>query len=186
MKEIRLHGIGGMGTVKAGELLVRATVQEGRYGNSMPFFGFERQGAPVTSFVRLDSKPIRPKNKVYHPDCVLVLDPSLLVSANPFEGLNEGAFFILNTPAKDLSGVIQGGRVKTAAYLDATSIALEVLGRAIPNTIMLGAFARATGWVDKDILEEQVVAFFGEKNREAYRKGYELATVVKIGQEATA
>lgn len=43
MKEIRLHGIGGLGTVKAGEMLVHAAVASGKYGNSIPFFGFERQ-----------------------------------------------------------------------------------------------------------------------------------------------
>ena len=53
MKEIRLHGSGGLGTVKAGEMLVHAAVASGKYGNSIPFFGFERQGAPVTSYVRL-------------------------------------------------------------------------------------------------------------------------------------
>ena len=56
MKEIRLHGIGGLGTVKAGEMLVHAAVASGKFGNSIPFFGFERQGAPVTSYVRLAMK----------------------------------------------------------------------------------------------------------------------------------
>ena len=79
MKEIRLHGIGGLGTVKAGEMLVHAAVASGKYGNSIPFFGFERQGAPVTSYVRLGDEKIRPKNQVYHPNCTLVLDPSLLI-----------------------------------------------------------------------------------------------------------
>lgn len=37
MKEIRLHGIGGLGTVKAGEMLVHAAVASGKYGNSIPF-----------------------------------------------------------------------------------------------------------------------------------------------------
>ena len=43
MKEIRLHGIGGLGTVKAGEMLVHAAVASGKFGNSIPFFGFERR-----------------------------------------------------------------------------------------------------------------------------------------------
>jgi 2-oxoacid:acceptor oxidoreductase gamma subunit (pyruvate/2-ketoisovalerate family) len=64
MKEIRLHGRGGMGTVKAAEVIVNAKVLSGGYGNSIPFFGFERQGAPVTSFLRLDEKPIRPTNPI--------------------------------------------------------------------------------------------------------------------------
>ena len=95
MKEIRLHGIGGLGTVKAGEMLVHAAVASGKYGNSIPFFGFERQGAPVTSYVRLGDEKIRPKNQVYHPNCTLVLDPSLLISAPVFEGLTENSFFMM-------------------------------------------------------------------------------------------
>ena len=180
MKEIRLHGIGGMGTVKAGEILVHAAVGEGKYGNSMPFFGFERQGAPVTSFVRLDDTRIFPKNKVYHPDCVIVLDPSLLISADVFEGIADGSCFIVNTTTKDVKRLIETDKVKTAAYLDATAIALEVLGRAITNTVMLGAFIKATGWVSKELVEEKVVEFFGEKNLDAFRAGYDQATVVEV------
>ena len=180
MKEIRLHGIGGMGTVKAGEILVHANVAEGRFGNSMPFFGFERQGAPVTSFVRLGDEKIRPKNKVYHPHAVLVLDPSLLISANVFEGLREDAFFILNTKSKDPKKVISSDKIKTIAYLDATSLALEILGRPVTNTIMLGAFVRATGWVSKEQVELKVEEFFGEKNVAAFRAGYDKAVVITL------
>ena len=43
MKEIRIHGRGGMGAVKAAEALVYAAVMDGKYGNSIPFFGFERR-----------------------------------------------------------------------------------------------------------------------------------------------
>ena len=47
-----------------------------------------------------------------------------------------------------------------------------MLGRPITNTIMLGAFVRATGWVDKDELEKVICRFFGEKNVETFRRGY--------------
>ena len=178
MKEIRLHGIGGMGTVKAGEILVHANVAEGRYGNSMPFFGFERQGAPVTSFVRLDDQKIRPKNKVYHPHAVLVLDPSLLISTNVFEGLRDEAVFVLNTRSTEPQKFVRSDKIKTAAYLDATKLALELLGRPVTNTIMLGAFIRATGWVGKEQVELKVAEFFGEKNAEAFRAGYDNTVIV--------
>lgn len=180
MKEIRLHGIGGMGTVKAGEILVHANVAEGRFGISMPFFGFERQGAPVTSFVRLDDQKIRPKNKVYHPHAVLVLDPSLLISANVFEGLRDDAVFVLNTKSADPRNFIRSDKIKTAAYLDATTLALELLGRPITNTIMLGAFIRATGWVAKEQMEQKVAEFFGEKNVTAFRAGYDNAVITAL------
>ena len=172
MKEIRLHGIGGMGTVKAGELLVRAAVNEGNYGNSTPFFGFERQGAPVKSFVRLDTKKIRAKNQVYHPDCVIIQDPSLLVSAPVFEGLKENSIVVLNTKQEDAVSVITEPNVKCLAWLDATSIALNVIGRPITNTIMLGAFLKATGWVEQKELERVIEEFFGAKNVEAFNEGF--------------
>ena len=172
MKEIRLHGIGGLGTVKAGEMLVHAAVASGKYGNSIPFFGFERQGAPVTSYVRLGDEKIRPKNQVYHPNCTLVLDPSLLISAPVFDGLTENSYFIVNTKTENGADLVKNPNVKTVAWLDATSIALEMLGRPITNTLMLGAFVRATGWVDKDELEKVICRFFGEKNVETFRRGY--------------
>lgn len=173
MKEIRLHGIGGLGTVKAGEMLVHATVAAGKYGNSIPFFGFERQGAPVTSYVRLGDEKIRAKNQVYHPNCTLILDPSLLVSAPVFEGLTEDSYVILNTRAEDAPSLIKDPKVRCLAWLNATPIALEMLGRPITNTIMLGAFLRATGWVDKEELEKVIGKFFGEKNIAAFRRGYD-------------
>ncbi|HQQ41335.1 MAG TPA: 2-oxoacid:acceptor oxidoreductase family protein [Clostridia bacterium] len=173
MKEIRLHGIGGLGTVKAGEILVHAAVLDGKFGNSTPFFGFERQGAPVTSFVRLDDRKIRPKNQIYHPNCAIVIDPSLLVSAPVFEGLAPESFFILNTKAGDVSKLAEHENIRTVAYLNATQIALDELGRAIPNTVMLGAFVRATGWVRKDLMEQKVRESFGEKNVTAFHRGYE-------------
>lgn len=180
MQEIRLHGIGGLGTVKAGEMLVHATVADGKYGNSIPMFGFERQGAPVTSFVRLDDKKIRPKNQVYNPGCVIVLDPSLLVSAPVFEGLPENSIFVLNTKDEDPAKLMENSNIKKLAYLDATSIAIEMIGRNITNTIMLGAFLKATGWVNKEELEKVIEKFFGAKNVECFRRGYDEVKIIDL------
>ena len=181
MKEIRLHGIGGLGTVKAGEMLVHATVASGRFGNSTPMFGFERQGAPVTSFVRLSDEKIRAKNQVYNPDCTLILDPSLLISAPVFEGMKEGSIAVLNTKASDARPLITNPNIRRVAWLDATAIALELLGRPITNTIMLGAFTKSTCWVDKEELEKVVLRFFGEKNVETFRRGYDEVKLFDFG-----
>ena len=59
MIEIMLYGRGGQGVVTAGELLVKAAIHKGIYGQSIPFFGGERRGAPVYSYVRIDNKPVR-------------------------------------------------------------------------------------------------------------------------------
>ena len=68
-----------------------------------------------------------------------MLDPSLLISAPVFDGLTENSYFIVNTKAENGADLVKNPNVKTVAWLDATSIALEMLGRPITNTIMLGA-----------------------------------------------
>ena len=47
MKEIRLHGRGGQGVVKASHIVVKAAVRDNTYGQFIPFFGVERKGSPV-------------------------------------------------------------------------------------------------------------------------------------------
>lgn len=176
LTEIRLHGRGGLGTVKAAEILVYAAVMSGGYGNSIPFFGFERQGAPVTSFVRISDRPIRPKNQVYNPDCVVVLDPTIMNAVDVFEGIKTGSTLVLNT-AQELAEISIPEKVKKIGLVDATSIALELLNKPITNTIMLGAFIKTTDLVDLGMVLDRVEQLFGEKNVEAVKKGFESTKI---------
>ena len=180
MKEIRLHGLGGLGTVKAGEIIVYASVMEGNYGNSFPFFGFEREGAPVVSYVRLGDEPIRPKNQVYKPNCVIVLEPAVMNAVDVYQGLKPDSVLVLNTTHTDIDKFDIPPTVKTVALVDATKIAMETLGRPITNTTILASFAKATGWVDSKYLKDRILQLFGEKNVDAFDKGYELTKVIEI------
>lgn len=177
MKEIRLHGIGGQGTVKAGEMLVNAAVKDGLSGNSIPFFGFERQGAPVSSFVRLDKHKIRPKNQVYHPNCLLVMDSTVMQSTNVFEGIQNDTYLILNTDITDPALLRLPKDVKHVALINGTKVALDLIGKPLPNTVMLGAFAKLTGWVKADHLREVVTLQFGSMNGKSFDKGYNQSLV---------
>ena len=51
MKEIRLHGRGGQGVVKASQIVVKAAVAGEKYGQFIPFFGVERNGSPVFGYL---------------------------------------------------------------------------------------------------------------------------------------
>jgi len=61
--------------------------------------------------------------------------------------------------------------------IDATGIALEKLGLPIVNTVMLGAFAGATGQVSIDsiikIIKETFPGKIGEKNADAAKVAYD-------------
>lgn len=168
-----------MGSVKAAEVLVYASVMDGKYGNSIPFFGFERQGAPVTAFVRISSNPIRPKNRVYNPDIVIVLDPTIMNAVDVFEGIKENGTLVINTTCKP-ENLKLPKNVKGVAFLNATEIALETIGKAITNTVMLGAFCKATDLVSIDKIAEKVEEFWGSKNREALYRGYEDVQVIEF------
>ena len=82
MIEIRLHGRGGQGAVTSAELTALAAIGTGKYAQAFPSFGPERRGAPVMAFIRVSDKPIKTREKVYNPDIVVVLDPSLLGLVN--------------------------------------------------------------------------------------------------------
>jgi pyruvate ferredoxin oxidoreductase gamma subunit len=66
-------------------------------------------------------------------------------------------------------------------YLDATSIALEIVGSPVTNTVTLGAFAAATDRVSLENIERAARAILGKKmaeeeveiNCKAIRRAYE-------------
>jgi 2-oxoacid:acceptor oxidoreductase gamma subunit (pyruvate/2-ketoisovalerate family) len=179
VKEVRLHGRGGQGLVKAAHIIVKAAVTTGKYASFIPFFGVERKGSPVYGFLRLDDKPIRLKTQVYHPDCLIVLDDTLLDEVNIFEGLKEKAVLVINS-TKPLTNFSLPEEVDTVALVDATNIALKNFQRNIPNTTMLGAFCQATGWVPLDQVMALVEEEFGPENAAACEEGYRSTNLLKV------
>jgi 2-oxoacid:acceptor oxidoreductase gamma subunit (pyruvate/2-ketoisovalerate family) len=144
-REIRFHGRGGQGAVLAARMLASACAAEGKCVASFPMYGFERRGMPVVAFTRFDDQPIREKTQIYTPDCLMVVDPTLLALKNLFDGLKPGGVLILNS-AKPLEGHPHAN-LKKAGIINATQVALCEIGRDIPNTCLIGALAKTTGWV---------------------------------------
>ncbi len=176
MKEVRLHGRGGQGGVTSAELVATAAIAEGKHAQAFPSFGPERRGAPVAAFIRVSDQPIRTREKVYHPDIVVVLDPSLPSLVDVAEGLKEGGIVILNTDLSEKEIRKKFGLKSRLAVVDATKIAMEELGLPITNTTMLGALLKATAIVGKEALEEAMDKRFGriaEKNKAALTRAFE-------------
>ena len=143
MIEIRFHGRGGQGAVTSAEMLALAAIGEGKYAQAFPSFGPERRGAPVVAFCRIDDKPIRIRANIYEPDLVVVLDASLLKIVNVASGLKPNGILVTNTkeaPEKVKEDLKLKNRL---AAVDATKIALEILGLPITNTTMLGSLIKA-------------------------------------------
>jgi len=156
LTEVRFHGRGGQGAWTASLLLAQAGLREQMYIQSFPAFGPERAGAPITAFTRISDGPIYLHSSVYEPDIVVVLDPTLLGPA-VIQGVKPDSKIVVNTEQtpKELKEAL-GLKEAEVWVIDATSLALKVLGRPITNTSMLGAVVRATGLVKLDSLLEVV------------------------------
>ena len=181
MKEIRIHGRGGQGAVMAARMLASAFVIEGKYIASFPMYGFERRGAPVVAFTRLDDKPIWEKTQVYNPDCLVVIDPTLFKLPELFTGLKQGGILIANRSQQFEEK--PGDNINLTGVVNATQIALEEIGRDIPNTCLLGAFAATTKWLNLDSLITGLEEYFSgdilDKNIHSMQRGFREVKITR-------
>ncbi len=149
--EVRFHGRGGQGMVTAAQVLATAAILEGKYAQAFPEFGPERRGAPVKSYLRISDRPIYIREPVLHPDVIVVADQSLFGAENPLEGAKDTSILVVN-------GVYKAP-IKTY-YVDATTLAIKVLGRPIVNTALIGAVVKATGVVSLGTVAEALKKYF--------------------------
>ncbi len=180
LTEVRFHGRGGQGTVVASEALAIAVAKEGKWVQTFPEYGVERRGAPVTAFTRISRERIYLRCKIYEPDHVMILDPTLIEAVDVTAGLKNGGFIIINSKKspKDF-GFSKDYRVRA---IDATGIAIKYgLGSEaapIVNTAILGAFSKITGLVGIDSTLEAIrekVPIKKDENVKAAREAYENA-----------
>nr|MDO8098158.1 pyruvate ferredoxin oxidoreductase subunit gamma [Candidatus Njordarchaeota archaeon] len=175
MIEVRLHGRGGQGVVTAAELLAVATFEDGKVAQAFPSFGSERMGAPVESFVKISDNTIRSRSQITNPDYIIVQDPTLIGVVDVLRGLKDNGLAIINTQKKPNELTLQT-KAKVIT-VPATKIATEVIGRPIPNTTLMGAFAAATGIIKLESIERCIKERFpgelGEKNAKAAQAAYD-------------
>ena len=178
--EIRWHGRGGQGAVTASEILAEAALEEGKYFQAFPDYGPERMGAPIRAYTRISTSPIRQHCQVTDPDAVVVLDPTLIGVVDFPEGRQAGGVLGVNTVASpaELKTQLECDRGKVFT-VDATRIALDTIGRNIPNTPMIGALLKALGVVSKEGVREEIrkrmEARVGKKMAQANIQAFERA-----------
>jgi pyruvate ferredoxin oxidoreductase gamma subunit len=177
LTEIRWHGRGGQGIVSVSRLLADAALLENKHVQSFPEFGPERRGAPIRAFTRISDEPISVHSQIYNPNVIVVVDPTLL-SANTVSGLTNNGTIVANSEREpdELKKMFSLKNVHIYS-IDAWRIALEVLGRPIYNTAMLGALIKVAPFSSIKSIEKTIKARFlgalGEKNVEAMKRAYE-------------
>ncbi len=170
MYEIRIHSRGGQGGVTAARLLAMAALHDGKYATACPFYGAERRGAPVVSFVRIDDFPIKVYSQIREPDVVVVLDTSVMETVDVLHGIKKGGSVLINsTHRQEFPGFV-------TYNIDLTGIALGinlvVAGSPILNTPVLGALAK-TGIISADSAKSAIREMFNdERNVRAAEAAY--------------
>ena len=164
MTEIRWHGRGGQGAVTAAKMVAEVALGQQKHFQAFPEYGPERSGAPIVAFTRISDEPIQIFSGVEHPQIVAVLDPTLLSIIDVTKGALDDAVVLINSdlpPARLREKFkMKGRRLYTVA---ATKIAVETIGRSIPNTPMVGALVRITGLFPLESVVEFMRAEFGKK-----------------------
>ncbi|MEM3703515.1 MAG: 2-oxoacid:acceptor oxidoreductase family protein [Candidatus Bathyarchaeia archaeon] len=177
--EIRLHGRGGQGVVLAAYIISIAGFYDGMFSRSFATFGVERRGSPVESYVMMGDKNEMTRSKVYNPDHIVVMDPHLVKFIKGTNANKELVTITANTirpPQEILNNIGAGFKTIKVGVIDATSTALEALGRPITNTVMLGAFTKVAEVISLESLlraiESQFKGDLLEKNLKAAELGY--------------
>jgi pyruvate ferredoxin oxidoreductase gamma subunit len=170
MFEIRIHSRGGQGGVTAARLLAMAALHDGKYATACPFYGAERRGAPVVSFVRIDDHPIKVYSQIRDPDLVVVLDASVMDVVDVLAGLKKGGSVLVNSAhPREFKGF-------PSRFVDLTGIALRenlvVAGSPILNTPVLGALAKM-GIISAESAKKAIREMFtDERNVKAAEAAY--------------
>lgn len=154
MLEIVIQGRGGQGAQTAGTLLAAAFFGEGRHVQAFASYGGARRGTPVSSFLRVDERPVRLRCDIARADAILCFDATLL-EGRLLAAADARTLIVVNSgrSAEECERTWPGRHV---VPVDAIAISRRAgLGRIV-NSALLGAFARALGAPSPDALRRTI------------------------------
>jgi len=97
-----------------------------------------------------------------------------------FTGLKPEGILIVNSPNFNTQ---MDKNIKVAGVIDATKIAVEEIGRDIPNTALCGAFVAVTNWVKLESLINCLADYQSgdmlKRNIRSAERGYNEVKILK-------
>ena len=167
MIEVLWHGRGGQGAFTAARLLGAASsFADGSYALAFPSFGPERRGAPMRAFTKMSREPIGDRSAVSRANYVIYLDDTLFGEGWEDELLPDGKVIV--------NSVRSFGDPRIVA-IDANGISQEILGRAIPNTALLGALCSVCDYVSADDVKRAIEGYMPAKLHEKNKRVVDAA-----------
>ncbi len=166
---VLIGGAGGQGIIKAGTILGKAAVLEGKYATQFLSYGPEARGTACKSLVKISEEFIEsPFAEAV--DCLVVLSDAAYRKYSPC--LREDGVLIYDPD------LVQVEETRHKAYpIRATHIADQLGARIVANIVMLGALSAITGVVKLESLEKIISETFSgkvlEMNLKALKAGWE-------------
>lgn len=179
--EIRIHSRGGAGGKTAGQVIAETALSEKKWVQAYSEYGPERSGAPVQTYVKISNKKILSYSPIKHAEIVLVTDESL-IDEQVVENISSTCILVVNSN-KDIKPKLKKLGFNGYIYcVDATKIALDTIGKNIPNLALVGALVKVTNEkiIGLNKLNERVKRVLAEKgdkiikaNLEAIKRSYD-------------
>jgi len=158
MLEIRWHSRAGQGAVTGAKGLATVVSTTGKHVQAFAFYGSAKRGAAMTAYNRVDDKVIMNHEKHMNPDFVLVIDPALTYSADITGNETDDTVYIITTHMSKDELIASQPKLegKKVYVVDCIKISQETIGRAIPNTPMLGALMKVSKMYEMDFFLESM------------------------------
>ena len=160
MLEMRWHSRAGQGAVTGAKGLADVVSRTGKNVQAFAFYGSAKRGAAMTAYNRVDEKRIINHEKFMHPDYVLIIDPALIHTADFTAHEKSTTKYIITTHLTKEELVASQPKLegKEVYCLDCMAIAMDTIGRAIPNTPMLGALMKVSGMYEIDFFKDSMLS----------------------------
>ncbi len=155
MQQIIIQGRGGQGAQTAGNLLAMAFFAQGKQVQCFASYGGARRGTPVSSYLRVDERPVRLRCDIERADAILCFDASLL-EGRLLAAAHAQTLIVVNSAhdAAHFEALLPGYRV---IPVDGLAIARRHgLGRIV-NSALLGGLARALQAPSREVLARTLV-----------------------------
>lgn len=158
MLEIRWHSRAGQGAVTGAKGLAEVVATTGKDVQAFAFYGSAKRGAAMTAYNRFDDKVILNHEKFMQPDYVLVIDPALVYAIDITANEKENTVYIITTHLSTLELIASQPKLmgKKVFTVDCIKISQETIGKAIPNTPMLGALMKISRMYDIEFFKENM------------------------------
>ena len=189
--EMRLESIGGLGANLCGKLLGELGAKYlGLNAAAFSSYGSEKRGSPVKSYVRLSAPEheILNNSPVERPQLLVLFHEALSKTLPVTAGVDENCTLVVNT-ARTPEQIRDDLRLYAGDIYCINALELAMQSKSRINMVMLGAVAKASGFIPIEAVKELVRDSLGKKYPsmlESNLKGVELGYSITQHQKFEA